>query len=144
MADKLWILVGNASRMRLFSADERGDDWRLLEELRHDESRAHEGDLKEQRDNPNAGTLHGPNVETEPDARQELEHDRFARELAGRLERGVDSHAFERLIIAAPPTFLGRLRKAMPKRVLQRLVLDLDADYSNVPARELPNRVPVI
>jgi hypothetical protein len=32
----------------------------------------------------------------------------------------------------------------MSKKVLQRLVLDLDADYSNVPARELPNRVPVI
>jgi protein required for attachment to host cells len=144
MADKLWILVGNASRMRLFSADERGEDWLLLEEFRHDESRAHEGDLKEQRDNPNAGTLHGPNQETEPDARQELEHDRFARELAGRLDRGVDSHAFERLIIAAPPTFLGRLRKALSKRALQRLVLDLDADYSNIPARDLPGRVPVL
>lgn len=144
MADNLWILVGNASRMRLFSADERGDNWQLLEELRHDESRAHNGDLKEQRDNPNGGTLHGPNEEKEPDARQELEHGRFARELAGRLERGVDGHAFERLIVAAPPTFLGRLRKALSKRVLQHLVLDLDADYSNVPARELPSRVPVI
>jgi protein required for attachment to host cells len=144
MADKLWILVGNASRMRLFSADERGEDWTLLEEFRHDESRAHEGDLREQRDNPNAGTLHGPNVETEPNTRQELEHDRFARQLSGRLDRGVDDHTFERLIIAAPPSFLGRLRKALSKRVLQRLVLDLDADYSNVPARELPNRVPVL
>jgi protein required for attachment to host cells len=144
MADKLWILVGNASRMRLFSADERGEDWMLLEEFRHDESRAHEGDLREQRDNPNAGTLHGPNVETEPDARQELEHDRFARQLSQRLDRGVDDHMFERLIIAAPPHFLGRLRKALSKRALQRLVLDLNADYSNVPARELPNRVPVL
>lgn len=144
MADKLWILVGNASRMRLFSADERGEDWRLLEELHHEESRARNADLQEQRDNPNAGTLHGPPPETEPDGRRELEHDRFARELAGRLDKGVDSHLFERLIIAAPPEFLGRLRKSLSKRAIQRLVLDLDADYSNVPARDLPNRVPVI
>ncbi|WP_224242965.1 host attachment protein [Hyalangium gracile] len=144
MADKLWILVGNASRVRLFSADEKGEDWRLVEEFRHDESRAHNGDLAEQRDNPNAGTLHGPPVETEPDARKELEHDRFARELSGHLDRGVDDHRFERLIIAAPPEFLGRLRKALSKRVLHRLMMDLDADYSNVPARDLPNRVPVI
>ena len=140
MADKLWILVGNASRMRLFSGDERGEDWRLLEEFRHDESRAHDMDLREQRDNPNAGTLHGPQPEIEPDGRRELEHDRFARELSGRLDRGVDSHIFERLIIAAPPEFLGRLRKALSKRVLQRLMLDLDADYSNVPAKELAAR----
>lgn len=144
MADKLWILVGNASRMRLFSADEKGEDWNLLEEFRHDESRAHSGALKEQRENPNAGTLHRPVPETEPDGRQELEHERFARELSARLDRGVDHHTFERLIIAAPPEFLGRLRKALSKRVLHRLVLDLDADYSNVPARELPNRVPVL
>lgn len=144
MADKLWILVGNASRMRLFSADERGEDWNLLEEFRHDESRARNADLQEQRDNPNAGTLHGPAPENETDGRRELEHDRFARELSGRLDRGVDIHSFEKLIIAAPPEFLGKLRKALSKRVLQRLVLDLDADFSNVPARDLPNRVPVI
>jgi protein required for attachment to host cells len=145
MADKLWILVGNASRMRLFSADAQGDDWKLLEEFHHDESRASRNmDLQDQRDNPNAGTLHGPPAETEPDGRRHLEHDRFARELSGRLDRGVDDHAFERLIIAAPPEFLGRLRKALSKRALQRLVLDLDADYSNVAARDLPGRVPVI
>jgi protein required for attachment to host cells len=144
MADKLWILVGNASRMRLFSADERGEDWKLLEELRHDDSRAHNLDLQEQRENPNAGTLHGPSPETAPDGRRELEHERFARELSARLDRGVDAHTFERLILAAPPDFLGKLRKALSKRTLQRLMLDLDADYSNVPARELPRRVPVL
>jgi protein required for attachment to host cells len=143
MADKLWILVGNASRMRLFSADEGGEDWKLLEEFRHDESRARNSDLQEQRDNPNAGTLHGPPPETEPDGRRELEHERFARELSARLDRGVDSHSFERFILAAPPDFLGKLRKALSKRALQRLMMDLDADYSNVPARELPGRVPV-
>jgi protein required for attachment to host cells len=144
MADTLWILVGNASRMRLFSADARGEGWKLLEELHHDESRAHNADLQEQRDNPNAGTLHGPPPESEPDGRRELEHERFARTLSTLLDRGVDSHAFQRLIIAAPPDFLGKLRKVLSKRALQRLVLDLDADYSRVPARELPHRVPVL
>jgi protein required for attachment to host cells len=143
MADKLWILVGNASRVRLFSADAKGEDWDLLEEFRHDESRARNADLQEQRDNPNAGTLHGPAAENEPDGRRELEHERFARELSSRLDRGVDAHAFERLIIAAPPDFLGKLRRSLSKRVLQRLMMDMDADYSNVPARELPGRVQV-
>lgn len=144
MADKLWILVGNASRMRLFSADERGEDWKLLEEFHHEESRAHSSDLRAQRDNPNAGTLHGPPVEGEPNGRQELEHERFARELSARLDKGVDQHSFERFILAAPPAFLGKLRKALSKRALQRLMMDLDADFSNVPSRELPNRVPVL
>ena len=144
MADKLWILVCNASRMRLFSAGERGEEWKLLEEFHHEESRARNVELLEQRDNPNAGTRHGPPPENEPHGRRELEHERFAREISARLDRSVDSHLFERLIIAAPPEFLGKLRKELSKRVLQRLVLDLDADYSNVPIRELPHRVPVL
>lgn len=144
MADKLWILVGNASRVRLFSADASGENWTLLEEFFHDESRAKSGFLLNQPDNPNAGSLSKPQPENEPDARKELEHERFARELSHRLDRGVDNHQFERLIIAAPPTFLGRLRRELSGRVRQRVVLDLDADYSNVPIKDLPARVPVL
>lgn len=144
MADKLWILVGNASRARLFSADARGETWTLLEEFHHDESRAKNFELLNQPDNPNAGTIHGPAAENEPDGRKELEQERFARELSHRLDRGVDGHRFERLIIAAPPEFLGRLRRALSTRVRQRVVLDLDADYSQVPMRDLPARVPVL
>ncbi len=144
MADKLWILVGNASRARLFSADAQGENWSLLEEFHHDDSRAKNSDLLNQWDNPNGGTHHSPPSEYEPDGRKELEHNRFARELSTFLDRGVDSHRFDRLIIAAPPEFLGRLRKALSTRVRQRVVLDLDADYSNVSANELPARVPVL
>ncbi len=143
MADALWILVANASRARLFATDERAERWDLREEFQHLDSRVQSRDLMEQFDNPNAGSLHKPQPENEPDARQHLEHDRFARQLAERLERGVNDHAFERLVIAAPPAFLGRMRKQISPRVYQRLMLDLNADYVNVPERELPERIPL-
>ncbi len=146
MADgTLWILVGNASRARLFATDAKAQgDWLLLEEFHHEESRAKSTELLEQPDNPNAGSLHKPQPENEPDGRKELEHDRFARELSAYLDKADDRHAFEKLVIAAPPSFLGRLRRILSARVKQRVLLDLDADYSNVPARELPDRVPVL
>ncbi|HSP79562.1 MAG TPA: host attachment protein [Myxococcaceae bacterium] len=143
MADALWILVANASRARLFATDERAELWDLREEFIHRESRSLSRELKNQPDNPNAGTLNKPSSENEPDGRQELEHDRFARELAGRLERGLNDHAYDRLVIAAPPEFLGRLRRMISHRVHQRLMLDLRADYVNVPPRELPERIPL-
>jgi protein required for attachment to host cells len=143
MADALWILVANSSRARLFATDERAERWDLREEFQHLESRVLSKDLMEQPDNPNAGSLHKPQPENEPDARQHLEADRFARELSERLERGVNDHAFERLVIAAPPAFLGRMRKHISQRVYQRLMLDLNADYVNVPERELPERIPL-
>ncbi|WP_223642012.1 host attachment protein [Corallococcus sp. EGB] len=145
MADKrLWILVANASRARLFATDAKAEKWDLIEQFQHDESRARAADLLNQADNPNAGTLHGPVPENEPDGRRQLEHERFARELSARLDKGVDTHAFDQVVIAAPPGFLGLLRGLLSTRVKQRVRLDLDADYSNLPARELPERVPVL
>lgn len=144
MADALWILVANASRARLFSTDERAEKWDLREEFHHEESRQRSIDLLNQEDNPNAGTLHKPSSENEPNGRQSLEHGRFARELADRLERGLNEHAFERIVIAAPPEFLGLLRKAISPRIQQRLMLDMRADYTNIPAKDLPDRIPVI
>ncbi|MFB1479172.1 host attachment protein [Corallococcus sp. RDP092CA] len=145
MADKrLWILVANASRARLFATDAKAEKWDLIEQFQHDESRARSSDLFNQADNPNAGTLHGPVPENEPDGRRQLEHERFARELSAHLDRGVDTHAFDQLVIAAPPGFLGQLRRLLSTRVKQRVRLDLDADYSSLPARDLPDRVPVL
>ncbi|WP_257454810.1 host attachment protein [Archangium lipolyticum] len=143
MADALWILVANSSRAKLFATDERAERWDLREEFQHEESRMPSRELMGQFDNPNAGTLHKPQPENEPDARQQLEHERFARELAQRLERGLNDHAYDRLVIAAPPEFLGRLRKMISRRVHQRLMLDMRADYVNVPERELPERIPL-
>lgn len=143
MADKLWILVANASRARLFSADAAGDDWKLIDEFFHEESRAHAGDLTEQRDNPNAGSLHKPQPENEPQARKQVEFGRFAKELCQRLDRGVDSHAFEQLVIAAPPNFLGTLRNQLSTRVQSRVVMDLNSDFTNVPERDLHGRIPL-
>ena len=143
MADALWILVANASRARLFSTDDRAEQWDLREEFHHEESRQRSVDLLNQEDNPNAGTLNKPLAENEPNGRQHLEHERFARQLAERLERGLNERAYERLVIAAPPSFLGHLRKVVSKRVHQHLMMDLRADYSNIPAQELPERIPL-
>lgn len=144
MADALWILVANASRARLFSTDELAETWDLREEFHHDDSRVRSRELLNQPDNPNGGTLRKPSSEESSNARQHLEHDRFAQELAERLERGLNERAYERLVVAAPPEFLGRLRRAISPRVHQRLMLDFRADYSNVPVRELPERIPII
>ena len=144
MADALWILVANASRARLFSTDELAETWNLNEEFHHEESRVPSRELKNQPDNPNGGTLHKPSSESGSHGRQQLEHERFARQLADRLEQGLNDQAYERLVVAAPPEFLGRLRRVLSPRVHQHLMMDLRADYSNVPVRELPERIPLI
>lgn len=141
MADALWILVANASHARLFSADARGEDWKLIEEMHHEESRTRPSILLQQPDNPNAGTLYGPQPENEPNARKEIEARRFADQIIRRLEQGVDRNEFDGLAVAAPPEFLGTLRKLLHPRVRARLLLDLNHDYTHLPERELSERI---
>ena len=125
MADALWILVANGSRAKLFATDERAERWDLREEFLHEESRSMSRQLLNQPDNPNAGSLHKPQPENEPDARQQFEHERFARELAQRLERGLNDHAYDRLVIAAPPGFPGSALKMRLKRNESRVCCEL-------------------
>jgi len=63
----------------------------------------------------------------------QLEEDRFAAEAADMLRKRALAGDFEQLIIAAPPTTLGELRKHYHKAVKDRLVREIDKDLTGHP-----------
>ncbi len=148
-----WILVADASRARLFSVSESsnhdhlGDGqppaWVLEQELEHPKSRAKVSELvsgqqgrSQQSGNHN---LHPAMSErTDP---KEVEAEVFARQLAEVLHQGNTHNRFERLVLIAPPHFLGLLRSTIDPQVAKRVVLSLDKDYTHLPLRELTPHV---
>lgn len=66
-----------------------------------------------------------------------LEKDRFARELAERLYQAAHAGKFDKLILAAPPTVLGEMRKVLHKEVQQRLLFDVAKELTNQPVDEI-------
>src|SRR4051812_26654599 len=54
----------------------------------------------------------------------------FVNQLAVRLERGRLDHAFERLVLVAPPKLLGSLRAALPEALRALLVAELPKDLA--------------
>ena len=62
-----------------------------------------------------------------------VEAQKFARELAARLKGGLQEHAYDSLVVVAPPQFLGLLRHAISEQVKGRLVLWLDKDLTHHP-----------
>ena len=62
---------------------------------------------------------------------------RFAGELNDVLERGRVEHRYERLILVAPPRFLGALHNALGKQVSSCVVAQLDKDIVTLPATEI-------
>lgn len=62
---------------------------------------------------------------------------KFAAEAAELLNRRALSNDFEKLIVVAPPTALGEIRKHYHKEVEARLVGEIAKDLSNHPVPEI-------
>ena len=71
----------------------------------------------------------------------QLTEDRFVTGFAASLDKAAQAGAFEKLIIAAPPSALGALRASFSERVKARITLEIDSDLVNHPVREIESRI---
>ena len=133
-----WILVADRARARLFSPSANGGGLDELQDFINPEGRkpedAYHYDKLPRTMDSMGPARHGIEPETTP---EEKVAQRFARELNEVLERGRVNHRYERLILAAPPKFLGTLQNAMGKQVRSCLVGQLDKDLSMLAASEI-------
>jgi protein required for attachment to host cells len=68
---------------------------------------------------------------------QRVAKSEFAREVAARLYKSAHRGEYDKLIVAAPPTVLGELRKALHKEVESRLLFDLAKELTNQPVDQI-------
>jgi len=143
MTNHIWVLVTNASRARLFAADatRKDKEWKLVSHHEHPESRAAGHDLLADR----PGTARqsgmggsGLSPHTDP---KEVEAKKFAHELSKLLSKAFDEHAYEKLVLVAPPHFLGLLRSELEDKVAKRVSSSLGKDYHELSAKELAERI---
>lgn len=108
---RTWVVVADASRARLFSADRPAGPLFEMETLSNPKARLHEGDLVSDRggrDSNGNGVSHGLGQQK---AAKEETANRFASELCAHLEQGRCKGAFGKLYVVGAPTFLGLMRK---------------------------------
>ncbi|NWK98001.1 Host attachment protein [Sphingobium lactosutens] len=74
----------------------------------------------------------------------ELEEQRFAAQAADLLKRRAFAQDYEKLIIVAPPTALGEMRKHLHKEVQDRLVGEIAKDLTNHPVREIEKLIAAV
>jgi protein required for attachment to host cells len=115
---KSWVVVADSARVRIFDADSRTREFSEIEGMVHPESRAHERDLTSDRSgrafDSVGGGRHGMTKHVSP---HEHEAELFARRIAERLTDAHNAGEFKRLQLAAPPAFLGLLRKVLDSRL---------------------------
>lgn len=137
-----WLLVGNASRARLFETQARPRTLKLLKEYLHPPSREKGEDLAS--DRPGhfqaeargmEGTTHG--AFNEPTNPKDFEHDRFALELAKELNDGRTKNRFGNLMIVASPHFHGLLNQHLNEHVAKMVSSHINKDYTDLDEEKL-------
>ncbi len=128
---KTWILVADTARARVFEVDAK--DGHLLEVGGYANPEAHSKPSEIGRDKPPRAqesaspTRHAMEPHTDPHDKPAL---KFAQSLAAILETGRVEHSYTRLVLAAPPRFLGQLNQALGAQVGKLVAKTVSKDYS--------------
>ena len=137
--ERIWVLVADSARARLYLRGRQWDQLEQLEEHEHPEGRAHEGDLVSdqgtavmQRGGQGQRRSSQPEVSaTEHEARV------FAHALAERLRKGRVEHEWDSLALVAAPHFLGLLRNTLDDQTRKCVVHEIDKDLTQYDAEKV-------
>ncbi|MGQ7246380.1 host attachment protein [Halomonas sp. V046] len=124
-----YIVVADAARARMFTRV--GHKLSEIESLVHAEGRMHEGDLVTDK----GGDVHESTATSSRSAGNENvatnHHEEiFAREVADRLYRARTENSLEKLILVAPPRFLGQLRDKLDGPTAKLVIHSLSKDLT--------------
>lgn len=136
--ENTWMLVCDAGRARIFSFENRDDDWQTVEEIENERGRARTSEIVTDRVGRvrQSGTGVKPGMEATTDP-ADTEETKFVHQLGRHLQRGFDGNLFGRLVLVAPPRFLGKLRKELSDPVTRSVAKSIDKDYSQLKEHEL-------
>ena len=133
-----WILVAESSRAKLSRADHRKSPISEIEALENPAGRLHEGDLVSDRPGSDGGSVgQGRRVLDDKTTARQQEHISFAKQLAERLNAARTEGEFSRLVLAAPPAFLGLLRDSLGKEVMDMVYAQVDKNLVQQPVEAL-------
>lgn len=138
---KTWILVADRSRARLFAA-EVDRTLRELENRVDPEGRARNRELVSDRASRMPEMPGRPRGALEAAAPDRHAAEQFARSLAQTLEHGRTQHACERVVLVAPPEFLGLLRIAIGEHAAAMIVAEIGKNLTERSPEEIRDCLP--
>ena len=132
-----WILTTDSNTCRLYNYTEKPELLTLVKEIKHPENKLRDTDLTS--DKPGhykaSGGAHGAfSQQSDP---KEIKIEDFSREIAKALDHGRNTHAYEKLIVIAPPHMNGLLLKHLNKLVKDLVTHNIKKDIPHCTDREL-------
>jgi len=137
-ARKTWILIADGARARIVQCDGPGKG--LVSAVSHDFAASHAptrdfGTDKPGRSQGGGGGAHHA-MESKVDWHTHEKH-LFAEQMAKTLEQAHEQRAFDALVLVAPPSTLGDLRKALDGKLKGHIAAELGKDLTHLSIHEL-------
>lgn len=109
-----WVVTADSTSAKFFEIQKIGGEFRPINELSHAESQMKGSDLVSDRPGRTFDSAGNGRHAMAPHADVKgHEADVFAREVCQYIENGRARNRFDRLVVVAPPDFLGRLRQSI-------------------------------
>lgn len=136
---KLWLLIADQGRARIFAASCNGGDLHEVEAFINPVSRVKDETVMADRAGRVRAGPHGQVAAAIPPhtARKEVEAERFAAEIAGVVRRARALGHWDHLALVAPPGFFSLVRDHLDEQSRQRLVACVQKDVARLEKTEL-------
>lgn len=135
-----YIVVADAARARIFTRDSL--NLAEKESLVHAAGRLHEGDLiTDQRGDVQESMSSTSRSSGQENVASQHENELFAKEVATRLKSARVDNSLEKLILVAPPKFLGLLREKLDGPTQKLVIHSLSKDLSKASLNDIQDAV---
>ena len=143
MTNRIWIIVADEGRARLFTAAGPNAELEELEDLENPAARRHDRELVSDQSGRAANSATGRTTTLGPDERRKPhEAEAFADAIAERVNSARARGQLERSHIIAEPSFLGLLRKALDTQTARTVASTLDKGLTRQTPSEIRRALP--
>lgn len=137
-----WVLVADGARAQIFARHGSAPDLEPVATrtcaASREPKRDHFCDRPGRSFESASPTRHALATPSDP---RRLTRRRFAKELAALLEQGRRQHAYDRLILVAPPPALGDLRASLSPACIRLICAEIGSDLTRTPLAHLSARL---
>jgi len=131
-----WIVAADSARARVLQVADREQHLVEIEDFPNPEGRMNERDLTSDAQ----PRLNGPGgAQSAREATGAVQHtvELFSKRIGSFLDKARAEHRYDRLVVVAPPKFLGTLRKDLGKEVTKLVAEEIPKDLSWFNEREI-------
>ena len=127
MKSVYWLVLASSTQSYIYEVEKL--DYKLVKSLSHTDSRLKNVDLDSDGEGKYRSDTSGQGQYQAHTTSHEMQHKRFAQEIAAYLDKGRVDHQYQSLIICAEPHFYGLIESSIPKTVHTLIKKAIQKDY---------------